>query len=258
MKRTIAVFSIFFIIFTLVLSGCTAKNTEKEKFIMGLDDTFAPMGFRDENNEIAGFDVDMAREVCERLGYELVLTPIDWDSKETELATGNIDCIWNGLTMTPARIEEMLFSEPYLANAQTVIVLRDGGITDVAQLASETVGTQAGSSAYELIEEDETISAMFPAYEVYKDYDTALLDLEIGRVKGVVGDRVLLKYKESLNPDKYLVLDVTLAEEQYGIAFAKENTELRDAVQGAIDAMIEDGTAAEISRKWFGDDMVLN
>lgn len=258
MKRTIAVFTVLFIIFTLAFTGCTAKETEKKQFRMGLDETFAPMGFRDENNEIVGFDVDMAAEVCSRLGYELVLVPIDWDSKELELSSGNIDCIWNGLTINPSREAEMLFSAPYLANSQTMIVMADSGITDVSELAGQTVGTQAGSSAYELLETDEALAAAYPNIEVYPDYDSALLDLEIGRIQAVVGDKVLLKYKESLDPDKYLVLDVTLAEEFYGVAFVLGNQELRDAVQGAIDEMVADGTAAEISTKWFGGMLVLN
>ena len=102
------------------LSMASAKKKSSGKFVLGLDDSFPPLGFRDKNNEIVGYDIDLAREVASRLGLELVCQPIDWSTKEMELNTGKIDCIWNGLTLTEERKRAMACSEPYLANAQVV------------------------------------------------------------------------------------------------------------------------------------------
>jgi len=141
----------------MVVLSCSKKDstkdnslktvTDKKVFVMGLDDAFPPMGFRDENNEIVGYDVDLAREVTKRMGVELVLQPIDWNAKEQELNTGKIDCIWNGFTITPERAEALTFTKPYLKNAQVVVVKSDSPFKTLADLSGKTVGLQAGSSA---------------------------------------------------------------------------------------------------------------
>src|SRR5690554_5133083 len=127
------------------------KVVEKGVFVLGLDDSFPPMGFRDENNEIVGFDIDLAREVTSRMGVELKLQPIDWNAKEQELNTGNIDCIWNGFTITPERSEMINFSDPYVDNAQVAVVRGDSPVQSLADLASKRVGIQAGSSASDAV-----------------------------------------------------------------------------------------------------------
>lgn len=228
---------------------------EKGTFILGLDDSFPPMGFRDDNNNIVGFDVDLATEVAKRLGMEVELRPIDWNSNVMELNSGNVDCLWNGLSITETRKEQIDFSRPYLANRQVLIVLADSDIVDIPSLAGKVVGLQDGSSAVEALNKHEIASQV--TQQKYDNNVTALTDLSIGRVDAVLLDEVVARYYETKDAGTYKVLDDSFAEEEYGIGFKKGNDELREKVQNAFDEMIADGTAAEISEKWFGKDIVV-
>ena len=244
-------------------AGETGEDTsladvqEKGTFILGLDDSFPPMGFRAENGDIVGFDIDTAREVALRLGVELVPQPIDWNSKEQELATGNIDCIWNGFTVTPEREEVMIFSEPYLRNAQVVVVRNDSSFETLADLAGATIGVQAGSSAQEAIDDTEGFRDSLDEVIEFKENLTALMDLEIGGLDGVVMDLVVANYSIQTSGKDFRVLDETLTEEEYAIGFRKNDVALRDAVNAELEAMAADGTLAEISSSWFGSDITV-
>ncbi len=248
-KKTMA---IALIALTLVglLAGCAKKQT----FVVGLDDEFPPMAFRDENNEIVGFDVDLAKEVGRRLGVEVTLQPIDWSTKELELNSGRIDLIWNGLTITPQRQEEMLVSRPYLANNQVLMVIAGSGFTAKSDLIGKNVGVQTGSSAEIALAADELGSKV--KITQFTNNVMALQDLKIGRLDAVILDEVVARYYLT-KEDAYMMLEDSLAAEEYGIAFKKGNTQLHDKVMKAIDEMLEDGTAAEISSKWFGKDIIL-
>lgn len=234
-------------------SGGTANPGQ---FIMGLDDSFPPMGFRDENNELVGFDIDLATEVCKRLDLELVLQPIVWDTKEMELEAGNVDVLWNGLTITDERKEQMLMSRPYLKNNQVICVRADSDIASKADLEGKIIGIQSGSSAEEALAKDE-INDKVGQVIASKDNITALLDMKTGGVDAVILDEVVANYYAAQEPESYKVLEDSLAAEEYGIAFKKGNTELHDKVMAAFDEMIADGTAAEISEKWFGKDIIV-
>ena len=207
-------------------------------FIMGLDDSFPPMGFRDDNNEIVGFDVDMAKEVTKRLGMELKLQPIDWASKELELSTGKITCIWNGLSVSPAREEAMTLSKPYLANRMIIITNQDSPLTSKADLEGKKVGLQTGSS--------KKLTQV-----TYENNVLALTDLNIGRIDAVVMDEVVARYMIAKSANLYKVLNDSFDEEFYAIAFKKGNTELKDKVEKVLAEMAADGTSAEISKKRF-------
>ncbi len=234
------------------------KNIQdKGTFILGLDDSFPPMGFRSESGEIVGFDIDTAKEVASRLGVELVAQPIDWNSKEQELATGNIDCIWNGFTVTPEREKVMIFSEPYLRNAQVVVVRSDSPYQTLSDLEGATIGVQAGSSAQAAIEDTEGFMDSIDEVIEFKDNLTALMDLEIGGLDGVVMDLVVANYSIQTSGKDFRVLDETLTEEEYAIGFRKNDVALRDAVNAELEAMAADGTLAEISSLWFGDDITV-
>ena len=230
---------------------------EKGTFILGLDDSFPPMGFRSENGEIVGFDIDTAKEVASRLGVKLVPQPIDWNSKEQELATGNIDCIWNGFTVTPEREEVMIFSEAYLRNAQVVVVRADSPYQTLADLEGATIGVQAGSSAQEAIEDTPDFKDSIDEVIEFKENLTALMDLEIGGLDGVVMDLVVANYSIQTSGKDFRVLDETLTQEEYAIGFRKNDAALRDAVNSELEAMATDGTLAAISEEWFGDDITV-
>ncbi len=231
---------------------------EKGKFILGLDDSFPPMGYRDENGEIVGFDIDTAREVCKRLGVELVCQPIDWAAKEQELQTGNIDCIWNGFTITPERLEAMTFSEPYVDNAQVAVVKISSGFSSLSDLKGKAIGVQAGSSAEDAIDDTEGFRESVGEIVEFKDNLTALMDLEIGGVDAVIMD-LLVANDNIARSGKgiFTILGEGLSNEEYGIGFRKGDVALRDAVQNALDEMASDGTLGTIATKWFGADITV-
>jgi polar amino acid transport system substrate-binding protein len=227
----------------------------KGKLVMGLDDAFPPMGFRNDDNQIVGYDIDLAKEVAKRLGVELVPQPIDWNAKEQELNTGKIDCIWNGFTITDERQKAMSFTKPYLKNAQVVVVKKGSGHTTLASLKGKKVGLQAGSSAAGALDAAKDFKASLAEVVEFKDNLTALMDLEVRGVDGVVMDLILANDNVKRSGKPYVVLPETLAPEVFGVGFRKSDLALRDAVQGALEAMAKDGTLAKVTTKWFGSDI---
>ncbi len=235
-----------------------ASTLDKSTLIVGLDDTFAPMGFRDTNGELTGFDVEVAKAVGEKLGKEITFQPIDWSMKETELGAGNIDFIWNGYTITPERREKVSFSKPYLKNTQAIVTLADSPIATKADLAGKKVGAQNESSAIDAMEADAAVYASFESGEAYtyEDNNQALMDLEAGRIDAVVADEILLRYYLSLKgADKYKVLDEDFGDEEYGVGMRKGDQKMVDAFNKAYDELKADGTLAKISEKWFASDI---
>ena len=248
----------------LVLAGCSSESADDasvnseavgaETLVVGLDDTFAPMGFRDENNEIVGFDVDLAKAVGERIGAEIVFQPIDWAMKETELDSGNIDMIWNGYAITPERAEKVLLSEPYIVDAQSIIVLKDSAIETKADLEGKLVSTQQSSSSVDKIMEDESgiFGKLGGDLVLYPSNNNAFSDLESGRVDAIVVGEVYGRYymKQS-GKDIYRVLNDNFGEDEMAVAFKKDNADLQERVNAALADMKEDGTFDEIYDKWF-------
>jgi polar amino acid transport system substrate-binding protein len=230
---------------------------DKGKLVLGLDDAFPPMGFRDENNQIVGYDIDLAKEAAKRLGVQLVTQPIDWNAKEQELNTGKIDCIWNGFTITPEREEAMAFTKPYLKNAQVVVVKKGSAYKKLADLKGKKVGLQAGSSAAGALEEAKDFRASLKSVIEFKDNLTALMDLEAKGVDAVVMDLIVANDNIKRSGKPYVILAESLAPESYGVGFRKGDIALRDAIQAALEAMAKDGTIAKISKKWFGSDISI-
>jgi polar amino acid transport system substrate-binding protein len=262
MKKLLSM--MFVTLFTFVLIGCQNDmvNTwedieERGYFIVGLDDTFAPMGFRDNDGELVGFDVDLAKEVSQRLGVEVRFQPIDWDAKVLELNGGSIDMIWNGLTITDARKEEMLFSNPYIANTQMIMVKAGSDIDVMSDLAGKRVGVQVSSAAEEAVLANE-VSDDFSELLKYDTYNLALLELENGTIDAVVVDEIMGRYIISQNPGVYQAATDNFGEEEYGVGFRLESSDIRDTINDVLAEMIEDGTAGEISIRWFDEDIFLD
>lgn len=224
-------------------------------FVIGLDDSFPPLGYRDDDNQIVGYDIDLAKEVALRLGVEFKAQPIDWDAKEMELETGKIDCIWNGFTITEERKSALSFTEPYLNNAQVLVVRNDSGISSLDDMAGKKVGLQRGSSAQEAVEDNPEFAARLAETVMFRDNITALNDLDIGGVDGVVMDSVVANYSITQTKKPFTVISQPLSNEAYGIGFRKSEPELRDEVYKILREMRDDGTAAAISIKWFGKDI---
>ena len=246
------------LIVTAFMTGCGSQNTS-EVFVVGLDDEYAPMGFKNEQNEIVGFDVDLAKEAAKRLGTEVEFKAIDWNSKEAELKSGRIDIIWNGLDITPEREENMLFSKPYMDNRQIVFVKKDNvqGIMTETDLVGKRVGTQSGSTAEAYIDKTPALKDGFTEFKTYGDYVSAFMDLENGRIDALICDEIIGRYNIKDRANDFQALDVQIGPvTQFGIAFRKDDTELRDKVQKVFDEMVKDGSAAKISDKWFGSDLL--
>ena len=250
----------------LILVGCGSTDTktdsyeqivEEGKFVVGLDDTFAPMGFRDSSGEVVGFDIDLANEVGDRLGLEVEFQPIDWALKETELNNGNIDAIWNGYTITDERKEQVDFSTPYLENSQIVIVLEDSPIQTIADLSGKTVAAQQSSSAVDAINADPSnIVEEFANQEVvlYPSNNDVFNDLGSGRSEAIVVDETLGRYYMKQNDDvSYRVLEENFGDEEYAVGFRKADDQLTEAINEALEEMKADGTFDEIYAKWFSE-----
>jgi polar amino acid transport system substrate-binding protein len=233
------------------------KILDKKQLVLGLDDSFPPMGFRNEANEIVGYDVDLAKEVCARLGVELVLQPIDWNAKEQELNTGEIDCIWNGFTITEERKQALTFSPPYLKNAQVVVVKSNSPVQTLADLAGKTAGTQTGSSSVDAINDAPEFKASLKEVVEYKDFLTALMDLDVGGVDAIVIDLVVANDNINRSGKDFRLLAETLGEEEFGIGFRKSDRALADKVWETLLAMAADGTVAKISTQWLGADISI-
>lgn len=228
----------------------------RTKFVVGFDAEFPPFGFMDDNGEYTGFDLELAEEVCARKGWELVKQPVDWDSKDMELSSGSIDCIWNGFTIQ-GREDAYTWSVPYIDNSQVFVVKADSGIAAQADLAGKVVGVQKDSSALAALEGDAaSLAETFGDMIQYADYNTAFMDLEAGATDAVAIDKGVADYQIKERGDGYVILDEKLATEQYGIGFLKGNDALKDEVEAVLLEMAADGTLMKVAEKYELTDSV--
>jgi len=251
----------------MVLAGCGKKEEPApvaaapepvvaNAIVIGLDDNFPPMGFRNDKNELVGFDIDLAKEAGKRLGVEVTFKPIDWNAKEAELNGRRIDVLWNGLTITEERKANILFTKPYLENRQIIIVTDKSPITTKAQLNGKVVGVQEGSSAVDAVEKDTATAKSIKELKKFGDNVAALMDLSAGRLDALVVDEIVGRYYTTKKPGEYRVLEDNFGTEDYGVGTRKDDTELAAKLDKALDDMKADGAAAKISTDWFGKDIV--
>ena len=251
MKKYLALF-LTMVMGASVLAGCGGSDSAKT-FTVGFDAEYPPYGYRTESGDYAGFDLDLAAEVCERNGWELVKQPIDWDAKDMELEAGTIDCIWNGFTMT-GREDDYTWTEPYMANQQVFVVANDSDINSQADLAGKIVEVQADSSAEAALKEAPELTATFKELLTTADYNTAFMDLEQGAVDAIAMDVIVAGYQIQQRNADFKILDDSLSEEEYGVGFKKGNTELLDKVNGALKELQDDGTVQSIVDKYISAD----
>ncbi len=233
--------------------GSLKKVMDAGELILGLDVEFPPMGYYDDNGEIVGFDIDVAQEVCNRIGIKLVKKPIDWSTKEEDLNNGTIDCIWSGMSVTPERIETMCLSEPYMKNEFIFVLLGKSEVSELNELKGRVVGVQVGSTAHEALE----------ASDLSKEVETLLLDdnvelleqLTQGKMDAALVDSVVAYHFVNSQSESYFILPDSFGEDEYAIGFRKDDQSLRDKVQQTLGEMKADGTLADISVKWFGSDI---
>lgn len=243
-----------------ILAACGSDSeksgSNKKELVIGVDDQFAPMGFRNEDNELVGFDIDYAKAAAKEMGYTVKFQPIDWSSKEAELQSGRIDLIWNGYTITDDRKAKVLFTKPYLENAQVIVTKKDSKLATIADLKGKKIGLQAQSSAAEALNAN-AIKKDVKNVSEYKDNVLALNDLKTGRTDAVIIDEVVIDYYMSKEADTYKILDESLSPEQYGVGVKKGNDDLLKELQTALDTLNDNGTAEKISKEWFGEAKVL-
>lgn len=227
---------------------------DKGKLVVGLDDTFAPMGFRDEKNEIVGFDIDVAKAVGEELGVSVEFKPIDWDAKLGELSAKNIDCVWNGMSWTEKRAETMNLSKKYMNN-KIILMAKDPSINikDAAELAAYNIGTQVDSAALDGMKGNASYDKFKDKIKEYGDYAAAYLDLQAGRVDILAIDKVMGEYTY---PD-LTTSDYVFADDFYVVGFRKGDDELTAKVNEALQKVLDSGKGKEISQKWFRTDDAL-
>lgn len=271
MKKRAALLVALSLAVVTVLAGCGGKDSSKsadskdsaatfeekkegDTFTVGFDQDFPPMGFVGDDGEYTGFDLELAKEVCDRNGWEFHPEPIAWDSKDALLKSGEIDCIWNGFTMN-GREDNYTWSEPYMDNQQIFVVAPDSGIKTLADLAGKVVEVQVDSSAQAALDDAPELADTFEEIVVTPDYNTAFMDLEQGAVDAIAMDVTVAGYMIQERQSDFVMLDESISSEVYAIGFKKGNTELRDQVQGALEEMAADGTLTAISEKWFGKDV---
>ncbi|WP_423189635.1 amino acid ABC transporter substrate-binding protein [Alkalibacterium sp. f15] len=243
----------------IVLTGCQTNEAESgaedNAYVIGLDDTFAPMGFRDDNGELIGFDIDLANAVAEDLDRSITFQPIDWAMKETELNAGNIDMIWNGYTITEERAEKVDFGTPYLENSQLIITLEENDIEMKSDLINKKVAAQQSSSAVSAIESDPSdIISQFDNGEViqFPSNNDVFNDLISGRSEAIVVDETLGRFYMAQNKaPNYKVLEENFGNEEYAIGFRQEDDDLREEFNGSLERLMENGTYDDIYQTWF-------
>ena len=266
MKKIIAV--LLALALCLTLAACGGKTEEAAPaattdtaqtdllgddnvFTVGFDQNFPPYGYVGTDGQFTGFDIECAKALAGRLGWEIKLQPIDWDAKDLELESGNIDCIWNGFTMT-GRESDYTWSDPYVDNSQVFVVRADAGIKTFADLAGKKVEAQKDSSALAALNADDRaeLKASFGELIEVADYNTALMDLEQGAVDAIAMDVTVADYQVKDRADTFAVLDEALSTEQYAIGFKLGNTALCKAVNDEFNAMKADGTVAKIAEQF--------
>ena len=227
--------------------AATAESAEEGRvFTVGFDAEYPPYGYKDEaTGDYTGFDLELAEEVCKRRGWTLKKQPIDWDAKDMEINSGAIDCLWNGMTYN-GRETDYTWSEPYVDNTIVIAVNADSDIQTEADLAGKMVVAQAASSADTALNDNPELKDTFSGYETIKDYNDAFMQMDAGVYDAIAVDIGVAQYQLAANEGKYRILEEPISTEQYAIAFAKGNTELRDQVQETLDEMAADGTVEKI------------
>ncbi|MBR5337475.1 MAG: amino acid ABC transporter substrate-binding protein [Lachnospiraceae bacterium] len=237
-------------------SAAGSSAASGKTFTVGFDKDFPPYGFVDDNGEFTGFDIELAMEAAKRMGMTFKGQPIDWDAKDMELQSGSIDCIWNGFTIN-GREDKYTWSKPYVNNSQVFVVRKDSGIKTFDDLKGKIVSVQTDSSAQEALNDEKNAAIKKSLKEIVtcKEYNTAFMDLQSGAIDAIAMDVGVAKYQITTRKADFVVLEGSIADEQYGIGFLKGNTELKDKVEAALTEMVKDGTFATISKKYFNEDV---
>jgi len=256
MKRFLAFGLAMVMACSSLMLGCSDSSKSSNKVIVGVDNGFPPMGFLNDKNELVGFDIDVAKATFAKLGMQVEFLAIDWSAKEQELNTKKVDCLWNGYTITDERKEKVNFTDPYMKNAQVIVVKKDSGIASLKDMAGKKLALQSGSSAADALDAAADLKASLGKVNEFGDNMKAFMDLESGMSDAVLLDQVVADYYIKTNNKDWVILDEKLAQEEYGIGFRKDDA-LRDKVNNTLKELAADGTLAKISTEWFGSDVTI-
>lgn len=267
MKKKLLRSMVVFFTLILLLGGCSNKNGNEDnslaeikkrgKFIVGLDDTFAPMGFRDEKGEIVGLDIDLASEVGKRMGVKVVFKPVDWNGIIGSLNNGDVDVIWNGLSISDKRKEQIGFTKEYIIDGQAIMVQKGSNIKSKKDLDGKVIGIQMGSTSEDAINSEPEVMKTFKEVKRYANYAEALMDLSIGRVEAVVIDEIVGRYYMTKKQGAFDVLEDNFGKQPMGVGVRKTDESFRKEIDKILDEMKTDGTTANISKKWLGEDLIV-
>ncbi len=272
MKKNACRVILFSFICVLALASCNKNKNEQASakqmnaiealksrgsLVIGYDVDFQPLAFRNSENELVGYDVELAEIVAKRMGVELKTLPIDWDDKDNELENGTIDCIWSGYTITEARKKAHSLTFPYLKNEQVLIVRKEGSVKNFDDLQGRVIGYRSASSSEDAINANPSFKNKLADEITYKDNKSTLADLKVGVIDAMVMDGVFAYYYVTHSGEPFSVISTPLSNEEYAICFRKNEPELRDEVERILKEMAADGTIAAISTKWFGQDVSL-
>ncbi|WP_367342372.1 amino acid ABC transporter substrate-binding protein [Limosilactobacillus sp.] len=275
MKKTRKILLRLCLLFALVapvmmLSGCQSvtyranhqdtwsRIQRRGKVIVGLDDSFVPMGFRQKNGKLVGYDVDLAREVFKQYGIKVDFQTIDWSMKETELKNGTIDCLWNGYSITPQRKRKVAFSRGYLKNAQVLVTRKQSNIKNFNDMKGKALGTQTGSTGQQALEDNpkllqDKIKNKKPI--LYDTYPDAFIDLNAGRIKGILMDQVYAQYyiDHMSNSKDYSIYDNSkMPTDLFGVGMRKGDKTLQRKVNAGLVRLHKNGQLRKLNEKWFG------
>ena len=252
-----------FLALLLILTACvlTACGTQSagNVIVIGVDDEFAPMAFRDEHGQIVGFDIDLAAETAKRMGVTFKFKPIDWKNKREEITSGNVDIIWNGLDINDECREYMLFSKPYMDDSQILLVKKGHrqNIRSESDLVGKIAGVQAGAASETFINDNEKLRREIKEFKTYNKLRDAIDALKAESIDVFICDELIARYEMRQSPDEFEIIPLLNGEvTEVGIGFRKDDVELRDRVQKAFDEIVADGTAKKISEKWFDADLI--
>ena len=272
MKKNGLVLLLVFAVCFLGITSCSKNKTDaaaavpldavealkaRGTLVMGYDVQFPPLAYTDENGDLVGYDVELAQEVTKRLGVTLKPVPIDWDDKDNELENGTIDCVWSGYTITEPRKKAHSLTFPYLANEQVLIVRKDGAVKSFDDLQGRVIGLRSTSSSEDAINENPSFKNNLGDIIEYKDNKSCLDDLKVGAIDAMVMDGCFAYFIATRTGEPFEVVKTPLSSEEYSVCFRKNEPELRDEVEKILLEMAKDGTIAQISTKWFGQDVSL-
>ena len=248
----------FFIIFFIIILSLNNCYCVKNKLVIGMDANFPPMGFLDNNNEIIGFDIDLAKEVFKLLGIEIEFQLIDWDAKELELETGKIDMLWNGVSKTEERDKIWTLTIPYINNKQVFVVKTNSGFEKISDLSNKTISLQKGSAVADYLKDSRDINKFKNVIELEKMIN-CLNEVKIGRCEACLADEPVMRYylKENNLDNDFKIIKEALTEEEYVVAVKKGNIELKNKIEEGLKLISKSGKAADISKKWFGEDITV-